>query len=403
MTEPIQPASILIRYGELSLKRNNRGRFIDRLRSNLRQRLNHLSYDGIEDFQGGLLIHLSEASPLDTICDVLATTPGISWFAPGWEQPRDPDHIADTALEYGSSYSRSAGTFAVRSHRSDKDFHLTSVEFNERVGRIVQQRTGLDVDLDHPDWSIHIQILYERAFLAFERHEGMGGLPVGTTGNALALLSGGIDSPVASIMIMKRGCRVDFLHFYSYPDAEAALDAKMGNLVDRLACFGTRGTLFMAPYHPYELGAASVPARLDVVLFRRHTVRVAQTLARRKDHDVLVTGENLGQVASQTIENLTCIDRVAEMSVLRPLVGMNKQEIIRQARDYGTYRTSVEQYRDCCAIRARHPKTKTDPDTMREIEREYDMERVDREVMSQIEVFPYDSTGLRRQSRSLKA
>lgn len=383
--------SLLIRYGELCLKNNNRARFERQLKRNLEDKLSADDHRGLVRFEGGLRIQLNPDSPVPSLLDRLSRVPGIAWYAPTWEAGRSPESILETILEQDAP---EASTFAVCTQRSDKNLELNSMEYNEILGRELLVHRDLEVDLDDPDWSVHVHLLNDRSHVFFRKHDGLGGLPVNTAGDVLVLLSGGIDSPVAAIEMMKRGCRVDFVHFYAYPNARTALEEKIGPLVETLAEYGTRGRLFMVPYHPFDLHGGEVPQRKQLILFRRHMIRTAQALAERHDLPVLVTGESLGQVASQTLENLAAIDDATDRPILRPLVGRDKQEIIDRARQFGTYELSIQEYQDCCAIQARHPDTRTAAENLRRIEAREGLNDVTGEALEATEVFEYDEDGL---------
>lgn len=384
MTSP-PPDAVLVRYAEIGLKDRNRPRFERTFRDNLDRRTEDLPRGRVERLQGGIWIGLVPQTPLDVLRDRLGTVPGVAWYAPGWRVERDPDAVARRVLEVDPLPRPDAASFAVRTQRSDKSLPMTSVDFNRRIGERVQSATGLSVDLDDPDWEIHVQLLHDRGHLAFERYQGIGGLPTGTNGTLLGLLSGGLDSPVASVQCMKRGCEVNLLHFYAYPEPREALDVKIAELAGRLAAFQNGVTLHLAPYHPFDLAVRGIEPRLELVLFRRHTLRVAERLAANQNARALVTGESLGQVASQTLDNLTTIDAAARMTVLRPLIGMNKNEIVALARRYGTYETSIKSYRDCCAIQDAHPMTTSRPDRVRALEEENDLTAVDTAVLGEVE------------------
>lgn len=385
------PDAVLVRYAEIGLKDRNRPRFERKFRDNLDRRTGDLPRGRIERLQGGIWIELAPDTPLEVLRDRLITVPGVAWFAPGWRVQREPDAVARRVLDVEESHRPEASSFAVRTQRSDKSLELTSVDFNRRIGERVESATGLSVDLDDPDWEIHVQLLHDRGHLSFRRYEGIGGLPAGVNGTVLGLLSGGLDSPVASVQCMKRGCEVDLLHFYAYPDAQHALDAKISELAARLADFQNGATLHLAPYHPFDLAVRGVEPRLELVLFRRHTLRVAERMAADTDRRALVTGESLGQVASQTLENLTTIDAATDMTVLRPLIGLNKNEIVALARRYGTYETSIRGYRDCCAIQDAHPMTTSHPDRLRRLEEKHDLTAVDTAVLDEVETHTISS------------
>ncbi len=386
---------VLVRYGELGLKKNNRGLFEDQLRENIEHRLSSLETGRVKRFQGGMRVNLNASSPVSKVLALLGDVPGIAWYGACWESNRDPETIAQKILDCGQPEKTNAESFALSTQRSDKDLNLTSQDYNETVGRKIDEQTDLHVDLDNPDWPITIHLLYDRACFFFEEHKGLGGLPVEASGEVLSLLSGGIDSPVASIRTFKRGCRQDFLHYYPYPEVEEALDRKIRDLVSRLSDFGTHGKLYMAPYHRYDLQAPPVETRDEIIVFRRHMLRVANRIARQSGLRGIVTGGSLGQVASQTLENLHTISAVADLPVLRPLIGMDKQEIINLAQDYGTYDLSLRDYRDCCSIQSTRVRTRSRKDRFRTLEDKHNVYALDEEVLEGIEVFEYGSGDLR--------
>lgn len=390
------PDSILVRYGELALKDSNRGLFERQLQSNLETRLVDLPTGSVERFQGGMRIPVNDNTPAETIIDHIGTVPGVAWFAPGISTERNPETIGSAVLRQLDASNVTAETFAVRTQRSDKSLERNSMDFDREIGGIVNANTDMDVDLDNPDVTISVQILFTEAFVFFNRYEGLGGLPVGSSGQVLSLLSGGIDSPVSSIQIMKRGCRTDFLHFYPYPSARQALDAKFHDLVEQLARYTTEGTLYLAPYHEYDLRKAAVSERKELVLFRRHMMRVADRIARRNDLRAIVTGESVGQVASQTLENINSIQRATQTTILRPLIGLDKNDIIDLARSFGTYSISIEDYQDCCSIQSTRVDTKTNPDQLKSIEEKHDLYEADDAVLDELTLVDFDSGGVQR-------
>jgi thiamine biosynthesis protein ThiI len=244
-----------------------------------------------------------------------------------------------------------AESFAIRCLRSDKRFPLTSPEVERRVGTFVQDRTGWPVDLRNPDLTIHVLVDEKGVFTWTHRIPGPGGLPVGVGGRASCLISGGIDSPVAAYLMMKRGMRLNFVHFHSVPRTDPASLEKVEDLVRILVRYQGPARLAMAPLLPIqEEIAARCPADLRVLLYRRFMIRLAEAIGRRLKSDALVTGESLGQVASQTIQNLRAVESVATLPVLRPLIGLDKPEIINLARRMGSYETSILPHFDCCSF-----------------------------------------------------
>ncbi len=381
--------TVLIRFGEIGLKDRNRGMFESALKENIRDRLADLPVGPVKRFQGGLEVRLTDDSPVSTVVERLRTVAGIVWFAPVVETDRTVEDFYETTTTRLGGPPDGAETFAVRANRSDKGFFMNSVDIEHQLGGQLQRDTGLEVDLDDPDWTVHLHVLKSRALLFEHRYEGPGGLPVGTAGNVLCLLSGGIDSPVASIMAQNRGCRADFLHFYAYPEPERALQAHLGNLAQSITPYGTRGRLFMVPYAPFDLETPSIPKKLQIVLFRRHILRVANQLADEHDHQAFVTGDSLGQVASQTMENLTVIGEVADRPILRPVIGLDKNEIVERARRFGTFEASTRHHQDCCSLNDPHPDTRADLEDVRRAEREADIETIDQTALEQVTVCSY--------------
>jgi thiamine biosynthesis protein ThiI len=237
---------------------------------------------------------------------------------------------------------------------------MTSVELNRALGAFVLERAATRVDLEHPEVEIVVEVLPDEAFVSLDRRPGPGGLPVGSGGTVAALLSGGIDSPVAAWRMLKRGCRVVFVHFHSVPYLPPTSQAKARTLVERLTEWQYESRLFMVPFGEIQREVVlTVPGPARVVVYRRLMVRIAEAIARREGALALVTGESLGQVASQTLENIAAIDAAATGPVLRPLIGTDKREIIDEAKQLGTFEVSIEPDADCCTLFVpRHPLTR---------------------------------------------
>lgn len=388
------PDMILIRYGEVALKDSNRGLFERQLQDNLEQKLTDLPHGGVERFQGGMRVPLIDDSPVGTITNRIARVPGVAWFAPGFTESRKPEPLAHATLTELQGKIEDHETFAIRTQRSDKNLEMNSMDYDREIGDIIRKNTHLEVDLDDPDLTVHVHLLFSESFVFFDRHDGLGGLPVGSSGDVLCLLSGGIDSPVASIQMMKRGCRTDFLHFYPYPSAEKALETKFRDLLEVLRTYTTEGTLYLAPYHEYDLRKAPVSERKEMVLFRRHTMRVADRIAKANGQQALITGESVGQVASQTLENIRAIEEAADSLILRPLVGLDKDDIIGLAESFGTYSLSIQDYQDCCSIQSSRVDTRTDARTLREIEEKHDLHEADDAVLDAMTVVEFDETDI---------
>jgi thiamine biosynthesis protein ThiI len=304
------------------------------------------------------VIELDEGTDWDQVRSRLARLPGIGNFALATHVEPRLDAIADRIV--ASVKDLPARSFRIAARRADKRFPTPSPEIERVVGRRVQDATGWPVNLSAPERVIRIEVLTDDAFFFTDIASGVGGLPVGTGGRVLALLSGGIDSPVAAWRLIRRGCRADFVHFHSYPILSRISQDKVRELAARLTECQLRSRLYLVPFGGLQQQVViSVPPPLRVVVYRRLMVRIAERLAERTGACALVTGDSVGQVASQTIENLAIVGEVATMLLLRPLVGMDKAEITRDAERLGTYATSIIPDDDCCTLfTPPHPATR---------------------------------------------
>jgi thiamine biosynthesis protein ThiI len=271
--------------------------------------------------------------------------------------------------------SQSFTTFRVTARRADKRLTLTSMDIEKALGAAICDRTGKKVSLKHPDVTIYVELLSKDAFCSAEKIEGPGGMPVGVSGQVACLISGGIDSPVAAYRMVKRGCLASFIHFSGRPLVSRASEEKVHELVRHLTTFLYDSRLYVIPFGEIQREIIlSAPAPLRIVLYRRMMIRIAEELARKERCWALVTGDSLGQVASQTPQNLCVIEAAAELPILRPLIGMDKREIIDEARRLGTYETSIEPDQDCCKLFVPpHPSTKTRLDDVLKVERMIDV------------------------------
>jgi thiamine biosynthesis protein ThiI len=359
--------TIVLRYHEIALKGRNRPFFVRRLVDNVEGALAGLPVGGVRRASARLLVPLHDAAAWPAVRARLRRVFGLANFSLAHAHPlatRSGDATAEIARLGAAIVASLRGvelpSFRVLTKRSDKQFALTSPEVNRLVGAAVQRATAAPVDLDDADVTVAIDILPGRAFFSVEKVEGAGGLPVGTSGRVCALLSGGIDSPVASWRMMRRGCRVDFVHFHSVPFLDRTSQEKARELGRILARWELEAELHLVPFGEVQRQVVAAVARpLRVVLYRRMMMRIAETIARRTGAEALVTGESLGQVASQTLANLAVIEAAASLPVLRPLIGMDKGEIADAAARIGTLETSVLPDQDCCSLFVpRHPATR---------------------------------------------
>jgi thiamine biosynthesis protein ThiI len=350
--------SIVIHYQEIALKGKNRPWFIARLVRNIRQATEDLDIQDVRVLMGRIELVLGPAASWEAVRDRLRDVFGIGNFARAGRAPLDVDAIAREILD--DLGPDNPASFRVSARRADKRFPLTSPQIEREVGGRIKEARGWTVNLDAPALTIHVEALSTDAFYFFGKERGPGGLPVGASGRVVALLSGGIDSPVASWRMMRRGCRVLFVHFHSYPILSRASQEKARELARMLTRFQFHSRLFLVPFGELQQKVVlSVAPPLRVVIYRRLMLRIAERIARQERAQALVTGEVVGQVASQTIENLSVIGSVATLPVLRPLVGMDKEEITLEAQRLGTYPVSIIPDQDCCTLfTPRHPATK---------------------------------------------
>ena len=350
--------SVVVHYQEIALKGNNRPWFIARLARNLREATRDLGVREVRVLMGRIEVLLDEDADWSILRDRLSRVFGVANFAQAGRAPLDVDAIAQAIL--GDLGERTAPTFRVSARRADKRFPLTSPQIEREVGGRIKEAKGWTVNLDDPELTIHVEALTTDAFYYFGKELGAGGMPVGVSGRVVCLLSGGIDSPVAAWRLMRRGCRVLLVHFHSYPILSRASQEKVRELARVLARYQFHSRLFLVPFGEIQQQVTlSVAPPLRVIIYRRLMMRIAEQIARQSRAQALVTGEVVGQVASQTLENLASINRVVTMPVLRPLIGLDKDEITAEAQRLGTYEISIIPDQDCCTLfTPRHPATK---------------------------------------------
>lgn len=358
----------LVHYHEIGLKGFNKGAFERRLQTNIRWALREVPGVDVVRIASRVLVRVAEDAALPAVMQALAQTPGVSYAAAGVSVPAQADAIAEAALtvareEIGRRGSAIA-TFGVESRRSATEYPERSLDINRRVGEIIRSDTGLKVDLSSPDLLVRIAVVQGSAYVYAQRVEGPGGLPVGTSGKVVALLSAGIDSPVAAWRIMRRGATVVGVHFSGRPQTTGASEQYAAELCRVLSAGGGLGRLYVVPFGDVQRTISlDAPPDLRVLLYRRFMVRVAEEIARGERARALVTGESLGQVASQTLENIAVVDAVATLPVFRPLIGSDKQEIVAEARALGTYDLSIATDDDCCTLfMPRRPQTHARPE-----------------------------------------
>lgn len=350
--------SVLVRYHEIALKKGNRAYFTELLKRNLLAAVKDLGAKEIRSLPARLLLTFKNDVPAATLIERMSTVFGVANFSIVERTARDIDALRGRILE--SLNGGRFQSFRIETQRGDKTFPLTSPEINRQLGAAVKEKSGARVDLENAEFTVTVEILPRDAFFGFNKIAGAGGLPVGASGRVAALISGGFDSPVAAYRMMQRGCRIIFVHFHSVPYQDKTSQEKVRQLVQLLTRHQFTSRLYMVPFAEIQRQIVAAVARpLRVVLYRRMMLRIAEAIARQEKAKALITGESLGQVASQTLDNMAVIQQAARLPILRPLVGMDKQEIIDQARRIGTFEVSSVPDQDCCQLFVpKHPATK---------------------------------------------
>ena len=349
---------IVIHYSELGLKKGNRDYFENQLCANINGTVQDCGAERVKRISGRLLLPLRPDSDLPEIKNRLRRTFGIAYFGEAWASPQAVENLEANA--WALIDGRSFKSFRIDARRADKIFPYTSVEINQRVGAYVKERSGARVDLENADLTCWIEVVEKYALIYVERVPGPGGLPVGTGGKVVVLLSGGIDSPVAAWKMIKRGCTPIFVHFHSFPYTNKESQEKAKQIAGLLAHYALRAKIYFVPFAEVQRHImVDTPLATRVILYRRYMLRLAEQIAHREKARVLVTGDSVGQVASQTIENIDVISRAVSMPILRPVIGDDKIEITDLARRIGTFDISIQPDQDCCSLFVpKHPETK---------------------------------------------
>ena len=350
--------SIVVHYQEIALKGKNRPWFMGRLVRNLRAAVADLDVQKVRALMGRIELVLGPGATREEVGERIARTFGIANYSYAGRTALDLDMLTLAILR--DLEGRSPASFRVSVRRADKRFPMTSPEVEREVGGRIKEARGWHVDLEQAELVVHVELLTDEAFYFFGKERGPGGLPTGTAGKVACLLSGGIDSPVAAHRMMKRGCSVTFVHFHSYPILSRASQEKARELVTLLTRWQLRSRLYLVAFGEIQQQVVlSVPGPMRVVVYRRLMLRIAERIGRARGAQALITGDVVGQVASQTLENLAVVGSVATLPLYRPLIGMDKEEITAEAVKLGTYPISIIPDQDCCTLfTPRNPMTR---------------------------------------------
>ncbi|MEE8104768.1 MAG: tRNA uracil 4-sulfurtransferase ThiI [Planctomycetota bacterium] len=378
---------ITAHYHELALKGGNRPRFERTLVRNLARTLSDLPGTKVRPLHGRVLIE-TEAD-LEVVLTRARAVCGVAYVLSVREVKPQLDAMAAAVLEEVRRVA--PANFRVSARRVDKRFPMISPEINRAVGAVVHEATGIPVRLKGAEFDAQLTVMDDRAFVGFDKRNGVGGLPVGTGGRVAALFSGGFDSPVAAWRMMRRGCKVHFVHFHSHPLVDRTTQEKVQDLAEWLTRTQLDSGVSLVPLANIQTQVKlHAPEKLRVVLYRRFMVRLTERIARRRGCLAMVTGESLGQVASQTLENIETIDVVAGMPILRPLIGSDKQDILAEAQKIGTYDISVRKDQDCCSLFIpSRPATRATPEQAARAEESLDVEGLIADALERTEEITY--------------
>ena len=384
---------ILLKLGEIVLKGLNRKSFEQKLMGNIRRRLAPLGNFRVYCLQSTVYVEGEEGADMDAAFEALRQVFGVISLSRAAPCEKNKEAIAALAIEYLRDEMESAKSFKVESKRSDKAFPMTSIELSQYVGgELADAYPDTAVDVHDPGLTVHIEVRDLAAYVHAAPVPGAGGMPVGSNGVAVTLLSGGLDSPVSTYMIAKRGVRLIPVHFFSFPYTSQQAKDKVVELGRQLTAYCGRMTMEVVPFtHIQEEIRDKCPEEYFTLIMRRFMMRIAQHIAEANGAKAIVTGENLGQVASQTMEAMASTQAVTHLPVLQPLIGMDKEEIITIARKIGTFDTSILPYEDCCTVfTPRHPRTRPQVSEVEAAESALDVEALVQEAIQGIERISLD-------------
>lgn len=375
---------ILIHYGELSLKGLNRPTFERKLLENIAKALKGLKYKKIKKIQGRVILELDKNADPTKFEQSIKRVFGVAWFAFCFTTDATLESIKKLTRE--KFRLETSTKVKISAKRADKSLPFTSMDVNRELGAYLKEKFNVKISLKNPEKELFVELADGKAYLFDRKIKGLYGLPVGVSGKVLHLLSGGIDSPVAAWLLMKRGCKVDFLHFHAYQKFDKDKNAKIVKLAKILTkyCFTSR--IFFVPFYPFEAEAIEAPPKYRLILFRRFMVRVAEEIANQNNIKALGSGENLAQVSSQTLENMSVISRATYLPIFRPLLTYEKNEIVELAKKIGTFETSVTPYKDCCSLfLTKHPATKASLEKVEAFERRMNLKDAIKESIEKLE------------------
>ncbi len=382
---------LICRYHEVGLKLKNRNFFENKLIENIKKALTKVYFETVRKISGRILVKLSLEGQKNQkeVSERIKKVFGIVNFSFALKTEQDLNKIKEESFHL--LQDKNIKTFKIQTQRIQKNFPFSSQEVNKEVGAFIVEKLQKKVDLKKPDLTCFIEIVENSAFLFLEKIKGRGGLPVGSTGKIILLISGGIDSPVAGFRLMKRGAKIIFLHFHSYPLTDRSSIEKTKKLVEILNQYQFESKLYLIPFSEAQKEIfQKTKEKFRVILYRRLMFKIAEAIAEKERALALATGENLGQVASQTLENIGVIEEITKLPVLRPLIGQDKEEIIEEAKNIGTFEISIIPQEDCCSLFIPpHPATKAKLEEIKQEEKKLDLKKLIKLSLKKIEVLNF--------------
>ncbi|MBO3801612.1 MAG: tRNA uracil 4-sulfurtransferase ThiI [Thermoproteota archaeon] len=384
------PKVILVHHSEIALKGMNRSKFESTLARNIKNKLKELNLEEVSKTQTRVVVRLRSDELLPKAVSSIKKVFGVKWFTIAEECEEDINKIRDTIFSLCNNLLSENVSFRVVAKRANKSFPLSSMQLEEEVGAFLVNKFKAKVDLKNPTRKIYIEITKGKSYIYLEKIQGPGGLPVGVAGKLVSLISGGIDSPVASWLAMKRGAQLVYLHFHPYESSEMVKNSKIKELILLLSEWGSSKKLYAAPSSEFLLRSISLSTpKYNLHLFKKLMFRVAEEIAKKENAKGIVTGDSLSQKASQTLEAMQVTDTGMSLPIIRPLLGYDKDEIVSLAEKIGTYEPSIKEYKDCCSIIAKHPSTKPNYSTFVKLEKEINLEEIVQETLKNIEVIEF--------------
>jgi len=369
---------VLVKYSEIGLKGKNRRYFEKSLIKNIRQSAKFFDarLENVRHEVGRVVCFFDDDESNDKICECLKNVLGIKFFSFVYEVEKDIDSMVSMAKKLMEEEFGGCKSISFKTKRADKNFPLISPDVNAKFGEVAVD-LGIDIDYKNLEERIFTEITYSKVYMYAKKIYAYCGLPVNTSGRVLVLLSGGIDSPVAAFNMMRRGVKCDFLHVHMEMDNEVVMSSKIRDTVNVLNKFQYKSKLYLVPYSNYEfLTSGKINPRYELVFFKHFLLRLVDKVAKDMNYDAIVTGDNLAQVASQTMDNLNAASLRIERQIFRPLLCYEKEEIIAKAKEIGTYDLAIQSYKDCCSIHSKNPLTKAKLDKMNAIIDEFDVENL---------------------------